>query len=222
MKYNPRSARLLQRRRVLAAPLGVVAAPLGMVAAGAVAGQQGAAPGALKPTPRQTRGPFYPVEIARDAGHDLVVERDGQRAKGEIASMSGTVVDTSGRPLADALVEIWQCNADGRYHHPRDRNPAPIDPLFRGYGRVRTDRDGRYAFRTIRPVPYPGRTPHIHLQVDAPAGRSLVTQMYVRGEPGNDRDFLFNALAPDERERLFGDFVRAGDGWTVRFDVVVG
>jgi protocatechuate 3,4-dioxygenase, beta subunit len=209
-----RTAKFRQRRLLLASPLGAAAAVPALA-------RPPTASGPLAPTPRQSRGPFYPLHLPTDAGSDLVIERDGRRAKGEIVHLSGTVLDTAGRPQPDALVEIWQCNANGRYHHPRDRNDAPVDPLFRGYGQVRTDAQGRYAFRTIRPVPYPGRTPHIHLQVDAPRGGSLVTQMYVRGEPGNARDGLLAGLAPDERERLMADFVRAGDGWAVRFDVVL-
>lgn len=215
---GPRSARFRQRRLLLVAPIGAAAAAPGFAQ---TSGAQPPAAGKLAPTPRQSRGPFYPLEIPRDAGSDLIVERDGRRAKGDITMLSGTVVDTAGRPVPGALVEIWQCNADGRYHHPHDRNHAPVDPLFRGYGRLRTDARGRYAFRTIRPVPYPGRTPHIHLQVAAPQHASLVTQLYVRGEPSNARDGLLSGLAPSERERLMGDFVRAGDGWAVRFDVVL-
>jgi protocatechuate 3,4-dioxygenase, beta subunit len=208
---GPRSTRFQQRRLVLSAPaaLGVAAAP----------GAQGA--GKLAPTPRQSRGPFYPTDIPADAGADLVIERDGRRARGEIVQLSGRILDTSGRPIGNAQVEIWQCNAYGRYHHPRDTHSAPVDPLFRGYGRMRTDADGRYAFRTIRPVPYPGRTPHIHYAVDAPQGQSLVTQMYVRGEPQNERDGLLAWLAPAERERLMAAFVRAGDVWNAGFDLVV-
>jgi protocatechuate 3,4-dioxygenase, beta subunit len=231
---GPRSLRFLQRRLVLSTPLGAAVAA-GTAVAGAAAvmpvlanpatsAQAGnpAADGPLAPTPRQSRGPFYPTQIPADAGADLIVERAGRRARGEIVQLSGRILDTAGQPLANAQVEIWQCNANGRYHHPRDTHSAPIDPLFRGYGRVRTDADGRYAFRTIRPVPYPGRTPHIHYAVDAPQGRSLITQMYVRGEPQNERDGLLAWITPAERERLMAEFVRAGDAWTVQFDLVLG
>lgn len=211
-----RSSGFVARRALLGASV----APVGLVIGGAARAQP--APGALAPTPRQSRGPFYPPDPPRDAGNDLVIERDGRRAQGEITQLSGRVLDTAGRPVAGTLVEIWQCNAAGRYHHPRDDNPAPIDPLFRAYGRVTTDAEGRWSFRTIRPVPYPGRTPHIHLQATAPRGAQLVTQIYVRGEPGNARDGLLSRLSAEDRERLTADFVRAPDGgWRASFEVVL-
>jgi len=235
---GPRSRRFIQRRLVLTSPLGLsVGGIAGTAHAGgtprstAPAGQADHTPKAPPPTPRQARGPFYPTDIPADAGSDLVIERDGRRARGELVQLTGRILDIAGRPSANAQVEIWQCNASGRYHHPRDTHTAPLDPLFRGYGVVRTDVEGRYAFRTIRPVPYPGRTPHIHFAVDAPAGatgaaRSLVTQMYVRGEPQNTRDGLLSWLAPAERERLMAHFVRVagttdGKTWRVTFDVVL-
>lgn len=208
-----RAPRFVARRRLLAAG----AAPIGLALPAAAP-----AAGPLAPTPAQARGPFYPPDPPRDAGPDLVVERDGRRARGEPLRFSGRVIDTAGRPLAGARVELWQCNADGRYHHPRDDSPAPVDPLFRGFGRTVADGDGRWAFRTIRPVPYPGRTPHLHLLVATPDGRTLVTQAYVRGEPGNARDGLLGWLSADQRERLMIDLVRAADaGWTASFDVVM-
>jgi protocatechuate 3,4-dioxygenase, beta subunit len=230
---GPRSLRFQQRRLLLSAPLGAAAAA-GTTVAGAAAGtpnpasspataqaRSPAVDGPLAPTPRQSRGPFYPTQIPADAGADLIIDRAGRRARGDIVQLAGRILDTAGRPLANAQVEIWQCNAHGRYHHPRDTHSAPIDPLFRGYGRVLTDADGRYAFRTIRPVPYPGRTPHIHYAVDAPQGRSLVTQMYMRGEPQNERDGLLAWITPAERERLMAEFVREGEAWAAQFDLVL-
>ena len=227
-----RGARFVARRRLLAsaaAPLGLAATvglPAGSAAAQPVA--PGTAAGAPRPgagrapTPRQALGPFYPVEPPADAGADLVIERDGQRARGELARLEGRVVDTAGRPLAGTRVELWQCNAAGRYHHPRDDSGAPLDPLFRGYGRTVADADGRWRFRTIRPVAYPGRTPHLHLLLTAPGGARLVTQVYVRGEPANARDGLLAWLSPEERERLMADFVRDGAGaWQVAFEAVL-
>lgn len=208
-----RAPRFVARRRLLAAG----AAPLGLALPAAAR-----AAGPLAPTPSQSRGPFYPLEPPHDAGADLSIERDGRRARGEPLRFSGRVVDTSGRPLAGARVELWQCNADGRYHHPRDDSPAPLDPLFRGYGRTVADADGRWSFRTIRPVAYPGRTPHLHLIVTAPDGRTLTTQAYVRGEPANARDALLARLAPEQRERLTFDLARAAaGGWEGAFEVVL-
>ncbi|MGF1663441.1 MAG: response regulator, partial [Kineosporiaceae bacterium] len=104
-------------------------------------------------------------------------------------------------PVVDSLVDIWQCDALGRYRHPRD--PGPRDEGFQGYGRVRTNGDGAYRFRTIRPVPYPGRTPHIHFAVTVPGGTPWTTQMYVAGEPLNERDFLLAQVRdPAARARL--------------------
>lgn len=210
---SARSARQRQRRLLLAAPL---AAPLALRAAPA------RAEGPLQPTPRQSKGPYYPLQVPRDAGSDLVIERDGRRAEGEIAIVEGVVRDTAGSPLTNASVEIWQCNARGRYHHPMDRAGAPIDPLFRAYGRTLTDAQGRYRFRTIRPVAYTGRTPHIHFQITTTRGGSLVTQLYVRGAPENAADGLLSGLSPADADRLLGDFVRQADGsWRVRFDPVL-
>jgi protocatechuate 3,4-dioxygenase beta subunit len=150
---------------------------------------------ALATTPRQTTGPFYPVELPLDRDNDLV--RFGgaaQQAQGQITHVFGRVLDRDARPIRGARIEIWQCNAFGRYHHPRDTRDAPLDPGFQGYGETVSAADGAYRFRTIRPVPYPGRTPHIHFAVTAPGMERLVTQMYVAGEPGNARDGLYNSI----------------------------
>ncbi|HVL58548.1 MAG TPA: protocatechuate 3,4-dioxygenase [Burkholderiaceae bacterium] len=178
----------------------------------------------LEPTPRQSRGPFYPVDPPQELAHDLIIERDGQRAAGNPVWVSGRVIDVDGRPQPNALVEIWQCNAAGRYHHPADRTPAPIDPLFRGYGRTLTDADGRYRFRTIQPVPYTGRTPHIHYQVSTDGALRLVTQLYVRGHPGNERDFLFRNLSASQQQLVLTDFeppAAGTDTRQARFDLVL-
>jgi protocatechuate 3,4-dioxygenase beta subunit len=166
----------------------------------------GAIPG-LQRTPRQSLGPFYPASLPLDSDSDLVqVEGRTGRARGVVTHIAGRVMDDRGRAVPEALVEIWQCNAFGRYHHPRDRRDAPIDENFQGYGRSTTRDGGAYRFRTIRPVPYPGRAPHIHFVVRAPGAEPLVTQMYVAGEPGNTRDGLLNGiLDPRARESLIVD-----------------
>lgn len=203
------------RRRVLASLAGIAVAglPLRASAQGRVA------------TPAQTEGPFYPVELPADRDNDLVLVKGAAApAKGEILLLAGTVADTAGRPLAGARVEIWQCNALGRYHHPGDRSSAAEDPGFQGYGEFTTAADGAYSFRAIRPVPYPGRTPHIHFKVSAPGLRTLVTQMYVAGEPGNARDFLYNSLRDEaERRALTVALAKAADGkaLTGRFEIVL-
>ncbi|HKW53532.1 MAG TPA: protocatechuate 3,4-dioxygenase [Stellaceae bacterium] len=171
--------RRLPRRRILvaAASATFLAAPAHLAWA------------ALAPTPRQTPGPFYPKVLPLDIDNDLArIAGHTQDASGTITHVSGRILDSTGEPLAGAKVEVWQCDSHGRYHHVDDRNPAPLDPDFQGYGTTVSARDGGYRFRTIRPVAYPGRTPHIHFTVTAPRGRRLVTQMYVMGEPLNDRD----------------------------------
>lgn len=112
------------------------------------------------PTPRQTEGPFYPLSLPADADNDLVSVRGAPGlAKGEVTHLSGRILDANGRPLGGVRVEIWQCDANGRYHHPRDRSGGDRDTNFQGFGHDVSAVDGSYSFRTIRPVPYPGRTP---------------------------------------------------------------
>ncbi len=152
---------------------------------------------ALPPTPRQSRGPFYPATKPPDSDADLVrVAGQPVPARGTVAHLFGRLLDPDGRPLGGARVEIWQCDADGHYRHPRDRGGRGGDPGFQGYGRTASDADGRFRFRTIRPVAYPGRTPHIHMTIAAADGRELTTQLYVAGEPGNAGDFLYQRLGP--------------------------
>ena len=154
------------------------------------------------PTPAQTAGPFYPPTLPPDIDNDLVVVRGSQaRAEGTVAHIAGRVLTAAGRPIPNAQVEIWQCDAHGRYLHPGSTGSAPRDAAFQGFGRTRAGADGAYRFRTIKPVPYPGRTPHIHFAVAAPAGE-LVTQMYVAGEPQNARDFLYARLGERQREAV--------------------
>jgi protocatechuate 3,4-dioxygenase beta subunit len=160
-----------------------------------------AQPTPLLPTPRQTTGPFYPVGWSGDIDADLVrVTGEAAQAQGLITHLRGRVLDARGAPVPGALVEIWQCDAFGHYRHPRDRQEGR-DPGFQGRGRITAGPDGSYTFRTIRPVPYPGRAPHIHVAVAVPGGgQPLVTQFYVAGEPLNERDGLFSSLR-DARQR---------------------
>ena len=173
------------------------------------------AQGRLLATPAQTEGPFYPSEFPEDADADLLrfAGRDVP-AEGTPALVSGRVLDTLGRPIPGARVEIWQCDAHGRYHHVRrERGPVPPDPNFQGFGRIVADADGRYEFRTIRPVPYPGRTPHIHYSVTAPdLRRRLTTQLYVAGEPANERDGVLQGVRSAEaRASIVRPFLPAPD-----------
>jgi protocatechuate 3,4-dioxygenase, beta subunit len=162
-------------------------------------------------TPAQTRGPFYPVTLPADTDADLVRLRGAAaEAMGTVAHLSGQVTDLAGAPVAGALVEIWQCDAQGIYRHPRAPGTERFDPHFQGYGRSLTDARGAYAFRTLRPAPYPGRTPHIHVQVTRPDGGGLVTQLYVAGEPLNARDGLLNRIRdPRAREAVIVPFLPA-------------
>ena len=159
-------------------------------------------------TPRQSLGPFYPDRLPLDDDSDLVRVRGApEPARGEHVEVVGRVMDRSGAALPGVRVEIWQANAFGRYHHDRDRQDRPRDPGFQGYGRAVTGPDGGYRFRTIRPVPYPGRAPHIHFRLTGDGVAPLVTQMYERGRAENRWDGLLNAVRdPQLRDLLLVDF----------------
>lgn len=171
-------------------------------------------------------GPFYPTDWSGDADADLVqVTGEAARAMGVVTHLRGTLRATDGTALAGAAVEIWECDAQGIYRHPRDRE-AKRDQGFQGRGRLVTGPDGSFAFRTIRPVPYPGRTPHIHVRVVAPGRPELVTQLYLDGAPGNARDYLFNRLGAAGQEAVLLRPV-AADGmepgaWLAERDIVLG
>lgn len=180
----------------------------------------------LTPTPRQSAGPFYPVTPPLDDDSDLtrVRGRSGV-AKGRPTDLNGRIVDLNARPVTGVRIEIWQCDANGRYRHPRDRRARPADANFQGHGKTVTDAEGRYRFRTIRPVPYPGRTPHIHMAVFPEGEPPFVTQLYVQGEARNAEDWVFNRVPADRRHLVVADFVAAttpGVELTAHFDIVLG
>jgi len=180
--------------------------------------------------PLMTDGPFYPEarDLPLDQDNDLTtfVGKSGV-ASGVLLDFAGRVMDDQGRAAKNALVEIWQCNAFGRYHHSSDNNRAPLDPAFQGFGRVITDNDGRYRFRTIRPVVYPGRVPHIHVKIKSRSFGELSSQIFIEGEAGNDRDFVLRSIRDEvTRKRVMMTLKPAapesGVKLTGEFDIVVG
>ena len=173
---------------------------------------------ARRRTPSQTEGPFYPVTLPQDADADLLRNGGRQYTRGQPAWIDGVVTDLQGKPVSGAQVEIWQCDQEGHYHHPGDRGRA--DPDFQGFGRVTVGSDGRYRFRTIRPAPYSGRTPHIHVKVRLERRELLTTQLYVEGDPHNERDFLWRNLGAD-RSLVTVPFVAGADGLRASFPIVV-
>lgn len=171
-------------------------------------------------TPSQTEGPFYPVSLPKDSDFDLLKNGTVAYGKGQPAWLDGQVLDLQGKPVAGAAVEIWQCDEAGHYHHPGDRG-GKADPAFQGFGRVTVGADGKYRFRTIRPVAYVGRTPHIHVKVKLGSRELLTTQLYVQGDPHNERDFLWRRLDADDRAAITVPFRPASDGLRAAFPIVV-
>lgn len=189
-------------------------------------------PNTLKRTPAGPPVPRYVDVLERGgpvfSGPELAAEVDisvvapgRPRALGQLIEVTGAVLDENGEPIAGALLEIWHCNAAGKYIHHNDPSPVPVDPNFIGIGRLVTDAHGRYRLRTIKPAAYavpehsfPGtqknwwRPPHIHFSLFGPTFPSrLVTQMFFPGEPLNPLDLILNAI-PDEsaRARLVARF----------------
>jgi protocatechuate 3,4-dioxygenase beta subunit len=192
------------------------------------AGRAGAYAEELARTPAMTEGPFFPDRLPLDTDNDLLVITDAvDPADGEVVWLSGRVLDASGSPLRNALVEIWQVDGHGAYLHARSGNGEKRDRRFQGYGRFLTGTDGGYGFRTVKPVAYPGRTPHIHFKVSRRGRRLLATQCFVKGEPQNERDGIFRGIRDDrQRDNVLVDFrplegSRIGE-LTARFDIVLG
>ena len=153
-------------------------------------------------TPPQTEGPFYPVSFPADLDNDLVqVRGQAAQAMGTVLHLKGRVLGRDGKPMSGALVEIWQSDSMGIYDHPRQSGREKRDAAFQGYGRMMADTQGNYSFRTLKPVAYPGRTPHIHLKVATGSGVLLTSQFYIAGEPQNERDGLYRAASRDPAQR---------------------
>lgn len=170
-------------------------------------------------TPSQTEGPFYPRAVTGDADADLLDNGGLSYTRGEPAWVEGTVTDLDGNALSGATVEIWQCDAAGHYRHPHG---GAVDPAFQGFGRVVVGADGRYRFRTMKPVVYPGRTPHIHFKVASRGRTVLTTQLYVAGESRNAADGIWRSMDEQARAAVTVPFRPAVDGLVATFPIVIG
>jgi len=198
------------------------------------AGDDGTARRALT---SRAAGAFYPLWDQIDKDVDLTrLTGHGRAARGTVIRVEGRVLDENCRPVAGALVDLWQTDSNGRYAHPDDPNPARRDPNFQGWGQATTDREGRYAFRTIKPAAYPleflatgeaddsagWRTPHIHFRVTKAGYRELATQMYFAGEALNEADVVLARVPPAERERVVRPAVERPDSPpTFPFDLTI-
>lgn len=195
-----RSPLKINRRSLL--KLGLTA---GLVSYGSIKSKQALSRPDKLWTPRQTEGPFYPIHEQADKDVDLTrIQGKSQTAKGEIIHVQGSVLDTNGKPLNNAFVEIWQANTWGRYAHKRDPNTAPLDPNFQGWGQTTTGNDGRYGFKTILPGAYPAgpdwtRPPHIHFKIARQGYHALTTQMYFPDQSLNDTDLILQNLPAEQR-----------------------
>lgn len=200
----------------------------GMAMAGAYFTTRGAFAEELTRTPAQTEGPFYPDKLPLDTDNDLLIVNDGiTPGVGEITHLHGKILDAKGEPVRNALVEIWQCDSNGSYLHSGSSNRNKYDSNFQGFGRFMTGSDGSYYFRTIKPVSYPGRTPHIHYAVKYPKQKQFTTQCYIKGHPQNERDGVLRGIRDEKakasvivdftplKESKIGEFV-------AKFDVVLG
>jgi len=207
-----------KRRRFI----GGLAAGTALLAAPALFAQE------LVRTPAQTEGPFYPDRLPLDSDNDLVqIKGAAAAALGEVTRLSGRILDANGNPLRNATVEIWQTDRNGAYIHSGSGNAARRDNNFQGFGRFETGASGEYLFRTIKPVPYPGRAPHIHVAVKLKGMETFVTQCYVRGEPQNERDGVLSRIR-DAKARAsvivpFEPVKGSNSGeLAARFDIVLG
>ncbi len=182
----------------------------------------------LMRTPRQTEGPFYPDQLPLDTDNDLLIINDTiDAAVGEITHLGGRILDTRGEPIRNATVEIWQVDHHGAYLHSGSGNREKRDAHFQGFGRFLTGSTGEYYFRTIKPVPYPGRTPHIHFAVKVPKQEQFTTQCYVKGHPGNERDGILRGIRDEKaRQALLVDFAPLKESkigeLAARFNIVLG
>lgn len=201
----------------------------GLVCGAAFFTTRGAFAEALLQTPAQTEGPFYPDKLPLDTDNDLLRLNDNLTpAVGEVTWLSGRILDKNGDPVRNATVEIWQCDATGVYLHSKSGgDQAKRDTNFQGFGRFVTGSTGEYVFRTIKPVPYPGRTPHIHYAIKWKGQKKFVTQCYIQGEPRNAKDGPLQAIRDTkQRESLIIPFTPIPDSkaseLAAKFDIVLG
>ena len=179
-------------------------------------------------TPQQTEGPFYPDHLPLDTDNDLIIVNDSLTpAVGEITHLSGKILNPDGTPIRNALVEIWQCDHNGVYLHSRSEGGNHRDTNFQGFGRFFTGSTGEYYFRTIKPVKYPGRTPHIHFAIKTKGRDKWTTQCYIKGEAANGRDFVYRSIKDTKaRDSVTVGFAPVPDSrigeLSARFDIVLG
>jgi protocatechuate 3,4-dioxygenase beta subunit len=179
-------------------------------------------------TPAQTEGPFYPDKLPLDTDNDLVViGKNTTPAVGEVTQLGGRILDAKGEPAKGVLIEIWQVDNNGAYIHSGSDNRSRLDKNFQGYGKFETASDGAYKFRTIKPVAYPGRTPHIHVKVSKGEWELLTTQCYVKGHPQNARDgVLLGIRDTAQRNSVIVAFDPLKDSkvgeLAAKFDIVLG
>ena len=203
----------VSRRTVVTGLAGIIAVP-GVAAAESLA-----------PTPQETLGPYFPVRTPAQHNFDLTrLAGRTARAAGQIVELSGRVLRVDGSTIPKAKIEVWQANAAGRYTNPVDRNPAPLDPNFKGVAVLYSAADGAYRIRTVKPGPYPDpfgglRAPHIHFKVTA-GDYLLATQMYFPGEALNETDLLMSTMSGRHRDpkNVTSHQVEASEPGVLRFE----
>lgn len=214
-------ASLGRRRFIARLTSGVFVALSGVATAASFADE-------LVRTPVQTEGPFYPDKLPLDSDNDLLIISNAiTPAVGAVTHLTGRVLDIKGSPIKGARVEIWQVDSTGAYIHTADYRGESRDKNFQGFGRFETGADGAYRFRTIKPVSYPGRTPHIHIKVWKGERELLTTQCYVQGEPQNQRDGVLRGIRDArQRDSVIIPFVPVKDSkigeLSARLDLVIG